>query len=545
MADERISYQVNFEADTSGASEADSALEKIEKSLGEITKETRRMTQQTEQQIDAQREMVSATNRISEAWRGILGLNLIGFFQTFGGVMRDAFNISRDWATSVQRVSRQFSISLEDAAALQTSWALAGVDTSEALSQISSFQGRLIEDLEKQKEVQKQIIELDERRAELLVDLGKAQTEHAESIAELEEQITEVGKKEIAKRIRTTDESLRELEKDYNRFLDDQVESERDETERLSRVWQERVRRFERDMLSAQSDLAEGLARATSTREQKQIKKDFDERVKSLETALGEEKTKHDNSVEEQAQARRDAIEDEKQAMEERAAFIREKSDEDLALIRERNAEQVASLQERIEQENEAWAEQQSRFSEGLSDIDKAQAEAMKSGGSLKFIVDELGISMFDASGKMRPVNELIFELKDALDELPPSARKAAIIADLGWEDLANWIEDGASATEALTIAQNNNLIPSQETLEAIRKQNEQLALLQLQLIGVSDEYTNATVLNDIFLKGMIATNEAIAIASQLYEQVTEIIRLLYLWKKSMTRLTLGRNYLE
>jgi hypothetical protein len=523
----KIRYEVDFEADTSGADDAKKAIDRIEDNLKKMSGETRKLTRQTEAATGAQRDMAKAAKGLASAWKGMLALDIAGKLQAIANVAVQAFNLSRDWATNVQRTSRQLSVSLEDAAALQTSWALAGIETSEALGIVSQFQGQLLSDLEAQAEAQKAIIELDERRVELQGDFTEAQADHAESVLELEKEITKVGQKEISERIKNRDDALGELQRDFEKFIDEQVASERQETERLSDVWRDRVKRFQTDMLSAQSDLSEKLGQATSVREQQQIKKDFAERVRALKGGLADEQEKHRDSVEGQAEARQQAINDEKTAMEERAVFIQEKSDQDLERVKQRNAEQVESLKSRIEDENEAWADQQGNFAEGLADIDKAQAEALKSGGTLKFVVDELGVSMFQADGKMRPVSDLIFDIKERLNELPASAEKAAIIAELGWEDMAGWIEDGANATDSLKKAQEFNLIPTQQTLEAILKQNQALTELQFKLIGVSGEYAGATEMNEVYIKSLKAANQAVTIVAELYGQITEIIELL------------------
>lgn len=523
---EKIQYDVNLDADVDDVSKILRALNQIEDSLEDMAKETKEVTQRTEEAENAQRDMARGVRGLTSSWKDMISLDVTGYLDSIANVAVSAFNASRNWATDVERISRITASSLEDAAALQTSWTLAGLETEEALNAISGFQGRLIDDLEAQAEAQKELIELEEDRLDLLEDAQKAADEHAESIADLEQQITQVGNKEIAEREASRDKSLESLQKDYNKFLDEQEKAEQQETQRLSDIWQERVAQYERDVIQAVEDLETKSSRARNFREFNEIQDQFSKRVNELEDSLGDEKSKHQSAVDEQAESRQAAIDDEKAAIQERSTFIQQKADEDLEKIKARNVEQVASLTERIEEENEAWAEQQESFSEGLEDIDKAQAEAMKSGGSLKFIVDELGVSMFKADGTMRPVSDLIFELKDRLDKLPESARKAAIIADLGWEDLAGWIEDGANATDSLKKAQDLNLVPTEKSLEAIRKQNEQLALLQLQLIGVTGEYTNATAVNEILTFGLESTSKAITIAGELWNQIKEIIRL-------------------
>ncbi|MCP4990881.1 MAG: hypothetical protein GY928_34020 [Colwellia sp.] len=522
-----IVFGVAIDADTSEADKVLAALAQMEDSLDDIAKETDKLTDETKEAERAQKKMADSIKGTSSSFRDMISLDVSGYFDAIVGAAGQAITASRNWALNVERTAKILSVSLEEAAAINVSFTQSGLDAAYAVDQLSSFQGRLIEFLERQKEVQKELAAIDRQRLKLIKEQGKAQAKHAETIQDLERQISAISNKEAQERIKARDKELGELNKDYNKFLEEQEDSEKQKTERLSKIWKDRVKRYNKDVLQATTSLDDELSRAQNVAEQRAIQERHNKSIAALESGLQEDNEKHQDSIQEQKQSREEAAADERELVQEQSAFIQQKANEDLEKIKANNAEQVASLQERIAEENEAWTEQQESFTEGLADIDRAQAEAIKSGGGLKFVLDELGVSIFTADGKMRDVTDIVWDMKAAFDTMPESARKSTLISDLNWEELAVWLERGAGATESLTKAQELGLVPSENQLDAIHKQNEALELLQLQLLGVTGKYFGATTVSEIFTTVLEAGNKVIAVTMDVWSQMIQILDLL------------------
>lgn len=480
-----ILYEVESRSDLAELQQVIQELRRIGDSLDTMADEAHRTADAQEDVAEATRGLKDEVGGLGKAWSFIKGLGIVGLLASIVGLVKQGITAVQDWAIGVDNLAQQFAITHEEATALATSWRLAGISAEEGAAMMSGFQGRLIDELEAQKEAAKRVAEIQEQRVDVLADLAKAEENHEKKLTDLYAQQAELQNTSFDEVVARRDEQLAELEADYQRYLEDQRYAEEQETKRLEAEWQERARRYERAFEDLRDELADKARSARNFREWNEAVQQYKKKQDRLREDMEEERKKLYGAADERvAQAER-AAEREKEVYEQKKQAIMQKADEELAKERERQAQALAAVEERIAAENEAWDEQQAGFGERLSDLDKAQAEAAAQGAGLKYIMEQLGVSMFDAEGNMRPVDELLWDMKEALAAMPEGAEKAAIIADLGWEDMAYWINEGAGATESLKFAQENGLVVTQETIDAIREQNRLMAEAQLQMIGM------------------------------------------------------------
>ncbi len=528
MAKEKIIFETEIKANTAGASKVTGFLDDMEDDLKKLSRETDKLTGETNQLKRAQDNHARSADGVTSSYKDFLKLGVAGAFSAIGAGIATVSTLNRNSALDLERTSAVLATSLENATALNTSMIRAGVAVGEGMGQIESMQGRIIDHFEREKEIVKELAALDRQRMDILRDIEKAETDHFERITDLEKEISEVGQAEIAKRLSQRDEALSQLQKEQSKFMDEARRDEQRQTERLSDAWKDRVKQFKRNVIDAMDDLQERGAKARNFKEFQEIQRQGKKRLDQMRRDLGDEQSQFKTTAEREAAARNEAIEDEKRALAEKSIFIEQQATKDLAVIQQKNDDQVASLQERIAEENEAWTEQQSDFKRGLEDLDRQTMEVQQNTGSLAFIMRELGVDMRGPNGEMRDMVDIIFDMKKGLDEMPASARKAAIIADLGWEDLAVWIERGADATESMKFAQENNLVPLTETLDKIHAQNRMLAELQLQLIGTTEQYGFSTIAGDALVWSLGKIAEGGQVVRDILNQLQQIQALVF-----------------
>jgi hypothetical protein len=518
-----LTYNVKADADVSDLNKAANSINEISETLEKAEKNTNKLTRQTEKATKAQEEMSKETRGLARSFGRLTSIDAAGFFLGITAAIVGGIKVSRDWALQVENTSQRLGASLEDAAALQASFALAGLDTEQALSAVNSVQSTLVDLLEEQAEGQKEIIQLDQERVSVLAEIQQAEQDHAATIADLQKEISEVGAGEVKARVKKQNEALKEVEKNYQDFLEDQRRDEQRQTRKLEEEWEDRVRAFNRSVLELQEDLAEESQNARSVRELKEIEKQFAKRKQRLDRDLSEEQRINKRAAENQQRDRETEAQRELRRMDERRQAIEAAAAEDIARIEANNAKRVAALEERIEKENTAWEKQQEGFQQDLIEINKAQAEAAKATGGFAFALEQLGVNVFDADGKLRPMIDIMWDIQQGIQNVDDQALRANLVSNLGLEDLTFWLNEGSGATESLGIAQANNLVPTQDAIQAIKDQNEQLALLQLQLTGAASKTFDMAEINKILVASMQKVNEAIVIVRDLYNQVTEI----------------------
>ena len=292
---------------------------------------------------------------------------------------------------------------------------------------------------------------------------------------------------------------------------------------------------------------------ARNYREFREAQQNYQKQQSELANNLNEEKKKHQSAHDERIADLEASRQRETQLFNERSAEIARKADEDVAKLQEANAKALADLDQRIEEEKAAYQESTIAANERLGELANAQAEAQSQGAGLTFVMEELGVKIFDADGKMRPLNELIWDMKDGLNNMEDGARKAAIISDLGWEDLATWIDDDTTALENLNFAQENNLIVTEDLIAKQREAEKAFNDLTLQATGAglaiaedSDLYGTFTEVMQVMGEALTALHEAglftligesikwmaeqatsaIEIATGLYDVISEFIEL-------------------
>ncbi len=103
----------------------------------------------------------------------------------------------------------------------------------------------------------------------------------------------------------------------------------------------------------------------------------------------------------------------------------------------------------------------------------------------------DLGISILDASGQIKPADQLLGEIADKFAKLPNGARQAQIAAALfgrAGRDLIPMLEEGAAGIEKWgDVAERLGKVMSQEDAEAADKFNDSLNDLHASIFGLSN----------------------------------------------------------
>ena len=492
MADvETLQYNIDSKAQLQAMQEAIDTFEEMSDEYQALADDLKDVTDRADKAEKELKELAGSGGKIKKAFSGLGGL-ITGGLGALAGLAAGAIVSTRNWALGVEDLSNKFAIGLDDATALATSWKLAGVEASTGEAAILSFQGRLIDEMEAQKEAAIEVAEIQKERADVITEMAEAEVDHLATLAELEAERSEISSAGSDKRRAQQQEELSSLSKDYNRFLEEQRAAEEKETENFEEIWEERTRIFEQKSEQLRFDLSEKSRAARNVREFQAAQDEFRDKQALLTEELTSEKDERETALEDRLSNLQAATEREEELFNERTQVINKSADADVAKMEEANAKALASLEARIAGEKEAFTDRTQGFNEQLEDLSEAQAAAQDAGAGLKFAMEELGVEMFDAEGKMRPVDELMWDMKDALSGMEDGAEKAALLSDLGWEDLATWIEDGADATESLNFAQKNNLVVTEDQLAAIKEQNRLLAEMQLKMQGVAAEMINS-----------------------------------------------------
>lgn len=521
-----LEYNIEADADLSDLDRVVDGIENMGDELDDLAKSTDKVADAAE---DAEEEM----GRLGKAGNALKGLGNIGGIIAGGlgavtGIIGTAVAATQNWVLKVEDLSNKFSIGLDDASALATSWARAGVEAETGEAAILGFQGRLIDELEAQKEAAKEVEAIHKERADVLEEMSEAEADHLETLAELEAHRAEISDKGIKERRAKQQEELAGLRKDYNRFLEDQRAAEVKENEEFEEIWEERTRIFEQKSEQLRNELSEKSRSARNVREFLAAQDEFSKKQKLLNDELTDEKSKHQSAHEKRIADLKSATDREKELYNERSMAINEAADKDVAKMEAANAKALANLEERIAAEKEAFGDRTEGFNEQLASLSESEAAAQEAGAGLQFVMNELGVKLTDAEGNIRPVDELMWDMKEALNGMEDGARKAAIISDLGWEDLATWIERGAGATESMNFAQSNNLTVTEDQIEAIHRQNELLADLQLKMLGVALEAGAAEAPFNLMTWALEKVTAAGEIAAGLWDQLKTILGLLW-----------------
>lgn len=508
---EELQYDIQTQADVADISKVIGELKELADKFDAVAEQEEELAKEANEAADALEDTEKEAKKLGRALEVVAGLGIAGIVQNISSAFMAGVGSVNRYTSEVNNMANQLAIGLEEASAFQASFRLSGMETEAAMGAISSFQGRLIGELEAQADAKKELAAIDKERGKVLADLADAEADYEENIAALEQRRAALQDDGTAARLQKRDQELAQAARDYNRFLEESRQAEEAENARFADIWKDRMKEYQRQVEDARADLEDKNRRARNFREFMDNKEQFAKQQSELSEKLADDKAKHDKSLEErlgQIEAQRQK---EREMYEQRSADIAAAADRDVAKLRQANQEALADVEERMQAERDAIAEARAETQEELVELAVAQSEVEDSAGGLSFVMDELGVKLFDAQGKMRPVNEVLWEMKDALASMPDSARKAAIISDLGWEDLASWINNGADATEALQFAQENNLVVTQDMVDKVGEQNRAMAEAQLKVLGMMNTIMENGEVMDMFIGALGKVNDLLS----------------------------------
>lgn len=491
---EKIVFEQEVKGDLSELQDAEKHFDALTDALDDTEKETKGLGRSADQTKRSLSDMAKSARGMGGGLRNIVSSGAVGFFTALAGAIAGTVAVGNNWVREVDKMSLRMGISSERASVLGAGFELAGLSIEEAEAAISSFQGRLIPELEAEAAAKKEILKFDKQRIDAIKEMGKAEQDHVETLAELESQRSEINEAGIAERVAERNEELAELEKDYGRTLEDLKDQERRETERFKEVWADRAKEYKRSFLDAREDFEDQSRGARNFREFEEARQQFEKTKRELQDNLNEDNRKHETAHERRLSDLEESRVRERELFDERSADIAEAADKDVAKMQEANAKALADLDERIAEEKEAYADSVAAHQEQLQAISEAQNEAAEAGGGLTFTMNELGVSLKDAEGNLRPIDDIVWDINEALGNMEDGAKRAAIISELGWEDIAPLTT--IDRMEALNAAQATGVIVSDEQIQRNREMIKQFGLLELNTIGAAlavDEASGAT----------------------------------------------------
>ncbi len=126
------------------------------------------------------------------------------------------------------------------------------------------------------------------------------------------------------------------------------------------------------------------------------------------------------------------------------------------------------------------------KFNKALKFFSKGIGEATQGKGLAKEAFEDLGISIFDASGKTKKSEKLFLEFFTALEKVGSSASKSALLAGaFGAKvggDMAVLVKDGADAMNAL--AESATGVLDEETIRRAERFNDTMNILKRSILA-------------------------------------------------------------
>lgn len=490
-----ILIEAQSKANMGALKSATKDIDALDKAMADLGKEQGKMARSADKATDAMDDMQKEAKGLKGALGSIAGMGVAGIF---GGLAAGAVGgamAASDWISQVDRMATRMSITAEEASAMATAFKLAGVEAEDALSEISGFQGGLLGEIEAQKEAAKEVAAIEKERAQVLKELGDMETQHLATIADLEAERANISNEGIAERIAERDKELSKLAADHSRTMAELREQEEKENERYAEIWQERVREYEKNALKLRENFEDKARNARNFREFREAQDQYKKQQDELTRNLQDEKKKHESAHSERISDLEASRQRESEIFAERSAEISQAAADDVASLQEANAQALADLDTRIEEEKAAYADSAAAAKERLGELAEAQREAADAGGPLMFAMKQLGVEIFDANGNLRSMDELLWDIDEAFENMPDGAEKAAISADLGFEELLPVFDDGKTKIDAISDAQRLNLEVSDEMVQKNRDMLQAQNELEAQMIGLSlqlAEDTNA-----------------------------------------------------
>lgn len=541
---EELQYAINSKAQLAAFEKAIDAIGDMVDAVEKMADETKQAEDAVEGLNDDLKDTITFGGKMKGALGGIgklasgIGVGLGAITGLVGG----AIAATQDWTLKVEALSSSFAIGLEEASALAVGWERAGFDAEDVMGKFGQIQGRLIAELETQQKAQVELAKIHKERAELVEEQGKAEIEFQATIAELEKERAEIGGAGVADRRAQAQQEIADLQQDYERFVESQEDLEREETATFEKIWEERARKFEEASEKLRDKFSIDARKSRNVREFQDASKNFEDQRQLLIDNLAKDNSEQKNNSAKTVQNREEANERERQLMEEKSADIAAAAEKDVAKIEEANQKAIVNLNKRIEEEKASYVDGTEAFQETLGELDKTAQAVANTGGDLTFVFDKLGIEIFDAEGKMRPFNELIWELQDGFRAMEDSGEKAALIADLGMEDIAPILTRGATQYESLAFAQEKNLVVTEESLAAILEQRQAILDAKLELVGYANSLGIAEKTNKLLKFAIDSIHQAIEIGIPLWDQTKQIAGLL--WDKFLEGLETAQEKL-
>lgn len=541
---EELQYAINSKAQLAAFKQAIGAIGDMVDAVEKMADETKQAEDAVEGLNDDLKKTITFGGKMKGALGGIgklasgIGVGLGAITGLVGG----AIAATQDWTLKVEALSSSFAIGLEEASALAVGWERAGFDAEDVMGKFGQIQGRLIMELETQQKAQVELAKIHKERAELVEEQGKAEIEFQATIAELEKERAEIGGAGVADRRSQAQQEIADLQQDYERFVESQEDLEREETATFEKIWEERARKFEEASEKLRDKFSTDARKSRNVREFQDASKNFEDQRQLLIDNLAKDNSEQKNNSAKTVQNREEANERERQLMEEKSTDIAAAAEKDVAKIEEANQKAIVNLNKRIEEEKASYVDGTESFQETLGELDKTAQAVANTGGDLTFVFDKLGVEIFDAEGKMRPFNELIWELQDGFRAMEDSGEKAALIADLGMEDIAPILTRGATQYESLAFAQEKNLVVTEESLAAILEQRQAILDAKLELVGYANSLGIAEKTNFALKFAMEAIHQAIEIGIPLWDQLRTIAGLL--WDKFLEGLETAQEKL-
>lgn len=541
---EELQYAINSKAQLAAFNKAIDAIGDMVDATNKMTDETKQAEDAVEGLNDDLKDTITFGGKMKGALGGIgsivgkigSGIGLVG------SLVGNAITATQDWTLKVEALSSSMAIGLEEASALAVGWERAGFDAEGVMGKFGQIQGRLIMELEAQQKAQEDLANIHKERADLVDEQGKAEIEFQSTIAELEKERAAISGEGIVERRRQAKQEIDDLQADYVRFIENQQDLEREETANFEKIWEERARKFEEASEKLRDKFSTDARKSRNVREFQDASKNFTEQRQLLIDNLAKDNKEQENNRSKTVQNREQANERERQLMEEKSADIAAAAENDIIKLEIANQKALTNLDARIEEEKEAYREGTVNFEESIGELDKAAAAAAVATGDLTFVFDKLGVEIFDAEGKMRPFNELIWELQDGFRAMEDSGEKAALIADLGMEDIAPILTRGATRYESLAFAQEKNLVVTEESLAAILEQRQAILDAKLELVGYANSLGIAEKTNFALKFAIEAIHQAIEIGIPIWDQLKTIVGLL--WDKFLEGLETAKENL-
>ena len=254
MTDNKSTFEIETKAQLGALESAMDSIQEISDSLDDLVKMEKESAKGADKAADALDDMEKESKGLKRSLGGLIGMGVGGFFTALAGTITGGVFAANNYIDQVDRMSDRMAISSEEASVLAVSLGRVGSSADEAEPAFSSFQGRLIDELEAQKNIAKEVASIEKDRQEVLKDLGEMEADHLATLSDLEAERASIGSDGVAERIAQRDQELASISSDYARTMDELRDQEKKENERYAEIWRDRVKEYERNALKLRED---------------------------------------------------------------------------------------------------------------------------------------------------------------------------------------------------------------------------------------------------------------------------------------------------